>query len=213
MHSDAAVARAEDRVHPVEAADCSAPATRFAFVAWGCDVVEVSATRALKQIAADRRHVAQLLRGAGQQCTGQHGIALPHQRVIGEIRVAHQRADAEPAIGSVLNLVEGKPGDIDQLRWPLDVHLHKIDQIRAPGDELCAWAVGHEAHRLGGAVGARILEVDHGCPIACWIAATMLGYAPQRQMFPLINSRISSAVLALPSAIKPAAEQIWPGVQ
>jgi hypothetical protein len=41
----------------------------------------------------------------------------------------------------------------------------------------------------------------------------MLGYAPHRQMLPLINSRISSAVLAFPSAIKPAAEQICPGVQ
>jgi hypothetical protein len=36
----------------------------------------------------------------------------------------------------------------------------------------------------------------------------MLGYAPQRQMLPLINSRISSAVFALPSFIKPTAEQI-----
>ncbi len=44
--------------------------------------------------------------------------------------------------------------------------------------------------------------------IACWIAATMLGYAPQRQMLPLISSRISSAVFALPSASSPTAEQI-----
>ena len=32
-------------------------------------------------------------------------------------------------------------------------------------------------------------------------------------MLPLITSRISSGVFALPSAISPAAEQIWPGVQ
>jgi hypothetical protein len=41
----------------------------------------------------------------------------------------------------------------------------------------------------------------------------MLGYAPQRQMLPLISSRISSAVLALLSAISPTAEQICPEVQ
>jgi hypothetical protein len=29
----------------------------------------------------------------------------------------------------------------------------------------------------------------------------------------LINSRISSALFAYPSAIRPAAEQIWPSVQ
>jgi hypothetical protein len=34
---------------------------------------------------------------------------------------------------------------------------------------------------------------------ACLIAATMFGYAPQRHMLPLISSRISSVVWALPS--------------
>jgi len=32
-------------------------------------------------------------------------------------------------------------------------------------------------------------------------------------MLPLISSRMSSAVVARPSAMSPAAEQIWPGVQ
>ena len=35
----------------------------------------------------------------------------------------------------------------------------------------------------------------------------MLGYAPQRQMLPLISSRISSAVFALPSSISPTADR------
>ena len=62
-------------------------------------------------------------------------------------------------------------------------------------------------------------EVVHGFTlpspafITCSMAATMLRYAPQRQMLPLINSRISSGVLARPSLIRPIAEQIWPGVQ
>ena len=61
----------------------------------------------------------------------------------------------------------------------LDIHLHQIDQIGAAGDEFRARAAGHQAHRIGDAAGARILEIDHDCPvcwpIACWIAATMLG--------------------------------------
>ena len=34
---------------------------------------------------------------------------------------------------------------------------------------------GHLAHRVGDVGGARILKADHDRPIACWIAATMLG--------------------------------------
>ena len=34
---------------------------------------------------------------------------------------------------------------------------------------------GDLAHRVGDVGGARILEIDHDCSIACWIAATMLG--------------------------------------
>ena len=66
MHRDAGVARAEDRVHAVEAVDGRAAAARLAFVAGRRGVVEVGTARALQEIAADRRHVAQLLRGAGQ---------------------------------------------------------------------------------------------------------------------------------------------------
>ena len=56
--------------------------------------------------------------------------------------------------------------------------------------------------------GPYVIEVDHDCLIACMIAATMLGFAPHRQILPLMSSRISSTFLALPSAIRPAAEQI-----
>ena len=81
-----ALARAEDRVHAVEAADRRAARARLAFVAGRRDVVEVGAARALQEVAADRRHVAQLLRGAGQQRARQHRIALLDQRVIGQDR-------------------------------------------------------------------------------------------------------------------------------
>ena len=125
------------------------PVPRLAFVAGRRDVVEIGAARALQEIAAGGRHVAQLLRGAGQQRARQHRIAPLHQRVIGEIGVAHERADAKPAACGLLDLVERKPGDVDQLGRPLDIHLHQVDQIGAAGDEFRPRAGGHLAHRIG----------------------------------------------------------------
>jgi hypothetical protein len=65
---------------------------------------------------------------------------------------------------------------VDQLGRPLDVHLHQVDQIGAAGDELRTRACSHLAHRVRDIAGTRILEADHDCcPMACWMAATMLG--------------------------------------
>ena len=88
--------------------------------------------------------------------------------MIGEIGIGHERADAQAPAGRRLDLAEGKPGDVDQRLGLLDIHLHEIDQIGAAGDEFGARAAGHQAHRLGDAAGPRILEIDHGWPIACW---------------------------------------------
>ena len=43
------------------------------------------------------------------------------------------------------------------------------------------------------------------------MAATMFGYAPQRQRLPLIHSRICASFFAWPSLMQATAEQIWPG--
>ncbi len=51
------------------------------------------------------------------------------------------------------------------------------------------------------------------CCAASSIAATMFTYAPQRQMLPLIHSRISSGDPAWPSSMSAVADMIWPGVQ
>ena len=44
-----------------------------------------------------------------------------------------------------------------------------------PAMNLAARIGGNLAHRVGDVGGAGILEIDHDCPIACWIAATMFG--------------------------------------
>ena len=174
MHRDAGIAGAEDRVHAIEAVDGGAAAARLAFVAGRRDVVEVGAARALQEVAAGRCHIAQLLRGAGHDRAGENRIALLDQRVIGEIGVAHERADAQAAARRVFDLLQRQPRDVDQLRRPLDIHLHQIDQIGAAGDEFRVRVASDLAHRVGDVAGARILEVDHDRPITCWIAATML---------------------------------------
>src|SRR5438105_10841926 len=66
MHGDAALARAEDRVHAVVAFERRAARAGGALVAGGeRRVIEVATARALKEVATDARHVAQLRRGAG----------------------------------------------------------------------------------------------------------------------------------------------------
>ena len=81
----------------------------------------------------------------------------------------------KPAVRRLLDLVQRQPRDVDQPRRALDILLHQVDQVGAAGDEFRRRIGGDLAHRVGDVAGARVLEVDHDCPIACWIAATMLG--------------------------------------
>src|SRR5258707_15774282 len=74
--------RSEDRVDPVDAVDGGAAAAGFALVAGRRAVIKIEAARPLQQVAAGRGHIAQLLRGAGQDRTRQYWIAPFDQRVI-----------------------------------------------------------------------------------------------------------------------------------
>ena len=85
MRRDAGVAGAKDRMTAVDAADRRAAAARLALVAGRRRVIEIGAARPLQQIAAGGGHVAQLLRGAGEDGAGEQRIALLDQRVVGEV--------------------------------------------------------------------------------------------------------------------------------
>ena len=156
-----------------------AAAARLALIAGRRGVVEVRAARALQEIAAGRGHVAQLRRSAGEDRARQQRIALGDQRVVGEVGIRHQRADAQAAVRGLLDGLERQPRNVDQPRRPLDVLLHQIDQVGAAGDEFRRGVGGDQADRVGDVVGAGIVEIDHDRPIArcmaCSIAATMLG--------------------------------------
>src|SRR5260370_37798279 len=133
--------------------------------------------------------------------------------MIGEVGIWHECADPQSSIGRLLDSLERQPRDVDQARWAFDILLHQVDQVGAARDELRRRISGHLAHRIGDVVRASVLEIDHDRPIACWIAATVLGYAPQRQILPLMSSRISPALFALPSALSAAAARLRPGVR
>ena len=114
------------------------PLPGCAFVAGLVGVVEIGAARPLQQIARGRCRVAQLPDGAREQRARQHAIVAAHARIGRKIGVAHQRADAQPAFGCGLDLVELKTVHVDQMRRRLDLELHQIEQIGAAGDELGA---------------------------------------------------------------------------
>ena len=121
--------------HPVEAADGGTAAAWLAFVAGRRRIIEIGAAGALQQVAAGRRHIAQLLRGAGQDGARQQRVARFELWVIGEIGIRHERADAQAASGSLLDLVERQARDVDQPGRALDVLFHQVDQIGAACDE------------------------------------------------------------------------------
>src|SRR5882762_7497866 len=111
----------------------------------------------------------------------------------------------------------------------LDLVLHQVEQIRTARDELGPRRARRRRHSLGRRARTFVGKGSHvllqGTSL---MASTMLEYAPQRQMLPLMRSRISSGVgcgravrsvltrLGMPALISPStatAEQICPGVQ
>ena len=96
MDRDAALARALDRVDPVDARDRATAAAWLALVAWRGHVVEVVAARPLHQVAAIGRDVAQLGRGPGEDRGREQRIPLRDALVIRGRGVRHECAEAQP---------------------------------------------------------------------------------------------------------------------
>ena len=144
---DAVLARAQDRVHAVEAVDRGTAGPRLALVAGRGRVVEVGAARPLHQVAARRRHVAELRRGARQDGLRQQRVAPLDLRVVGDVRVRHERAESaarRPSAGRIS--ARGRRLMSISRLGPLDVLLHQVEQVRAAGDELGRAVRGDLAH-------------------------------------------------------------------
>ena len=102
IRRDALLALSQNRVNAVESFERAASASRFAFVARGkCRIVKIITARALHEISADCRHVAQLRTGPGEERLAQDRITQRDQRMLRDIGVARERADANsPSFGN-----------------------------------------------------------------------------------------------------------------
>ena len=131
----------------------------------------------------------------------------------GEVGVADGGADAQRPCARLLDRVVGEAGDVDEPLRLGHAELHQVDEVGAAAE--VGGAVRRGLDRGGRVAGPLVRERLHATVSA--IAATMFGYAPQRQRLPLMRSRISGASSVAPSrsasAIIPTAEHSWPGVQ
>ena len=92
------LAGAENCVNAIEAIDRRTPRAGIALVARGIRrITEVVTPRALQQVAAGGRHIAQLRRSSRAQRLRQHWVSLLNQLVIGQIAIADHRADLHAA--------------------------------------------------------------------------------------------------------------------
>src|SRR5690606_3705072 len=119
MGRDAVVAGAENSMDAVDAADGPAAAAGLAFVAGSGHIVEVVAARTLHDVAAECRRVAQLRTGPGEQGAREQGVAVSNTRVVSRIGVADEGAEAQAAVGRILDPVERKLVDVDEPHGPL----------------------------------------------------------------------------------------------
>ena len=107
--------------------------------------------------------------------------------------VGHPRERADDEIGPIeADMGKRKRIDVDEMLRLLHLVAHEIDQCRAAGDKAASGGCGGD----GGLDGGHLLdrEREHGQALlaASATAATIPGYAPQRQIFPLIQNRMSS---------------------
>src|SRR5271170_5841466 len=141
--------------------------------------------------------------------------------MIRQVGVPHQRANRYTTVSVRGYLCQIEMVNIHKGRWRFDTVLHQIDKVRPSSQKLCSLR-GPRANRIVGRCRPLIVEGIHADTplVTARTAATMLGYAPHRQIFPLIRSRISSSESGACrsssfrcSLTNATAEHSWPGVQ
>src|ERR1700722_7837571 len=116
MYCDTGLAAPQDRVTSIETLKCTAARSRFALVAAiKPRIIKIAATRALKDVAAQCRHISQLRRSSGQKRLREQRIALSNQRLIGRVAVGCQRADPDAPAGQFMDLGQrSQLGNVDE---------------------------------------------------------------------------------------------------
>jgi hypothetical protein len=134
VHGDALLAPPEDRVHSVEPFPRAAAGSGLPFVARHRRVVEVRTSRALHQVAAVGRHVAELRGGARDDGLTEQRVLLADQRMVGRVGVLRERADGDAAV-HLPDRGEIETRQVDQLGRVFDVLLHQVEEVRPSGQE------------------------------------------------------------------------------
>ena len=143
-------------------------------------VTEIAATRALHDVAADGRHIAQLRGGGAGEALRQRRRRLLQRGVL--LHMAHfaQAADADKAVADRDLCKAGQPGDIDERVGLFHVALHQVDKRGAARQQAMARRAGGHG-RLADIGGALIVKFSHAvcssfsCCAASRTAATIKG--------------------------------------
>ena len=149
-----------------------AAGVRLALVARCRQVLEVDASSPLEQVSADRRDVAQLPGGAGQNRLRKHRIAAANRQVGGQIGIANGRANPETPVRESLDLIRGQAVHVDEQLRRRHLQLHQIDEIRAGAKEHRIGRPGNQRDRAGPIARPLVTEGSHRATSA--IAVTML---------------------------------------
>jgi hypothetical protein len=112
-----------------------------------------------------------------------------------EVRHPHQRTDPQTGCVDLDRAESGEAIDVEHPRRTDNSFLQPVDQLRPAGQQHRAGVVAQGADRNGRNAHSLVAEDLHWPPLfapeTSRIAATICGYALQRQMLPLMNSRIS----------------------
>jgi len=90
-----------------------------------------------------------------------------------EVAVADVGADAQGAVGELVDVGEREVPDVDDESGFDEAELHVVDEVGTAGEEHGVGAIGDGRDGVGDAGGAVVFEGNHRA--ALWIAATMLG--------------------------------------
>src|SRR5436190_24123369 len=145
---------------------------------------------------------------------------MPDKGMVGCRAIASECSDPQAPARQDFGLGQGKSMDIDEVFGSFHTVFHQIDKIRAAGEQLDVIRMADGLQSFVRGVGALVFEGIHReLRYTLCIAWTIPGYAPHRQMFPLILSRICSTVRSIGSELcstssnMATAEQICPDVQ
>ena len=171
MGGDTGVAGTDHPERAAEPADRRTAGTGPAFIAGLVGVIEIGAAGTLEQVAAGRRLVAQLPRGTRDDGPGKHTVVLANPSVCRQRRIADKCADTQAALPCLLDPVQPKILNIDEVRRRLDLQLHQVEQIGAARDELGALVRGDGRSGRGRGLRALISESLHTRTSASWVSA------------------------------------------